>query len=148
MKIFFSGLNKDPNKPLEKIFYEDYHSLVMIKDIEFISFCEHHLLPFTGKVHIAYYPNGKIVGLSKFGRLVDVFAKRPQVQEKLTQNILTTIQENLNTKGVAVMVQANHSCMNHRGVHKANASMITESFSGIFETDNSTRNNFYQLINQ
>jgi GTP cyclohydrolase I len=140
------GYDKDPHKILQSaMFEESYSEMVIVKDIELYSLCEHHLLPFFGKAHIAYIPNGQIVGLSKLPRVVDVFSRRLQVQERLTEQILDCINETLCPKGVAVVIEASHMCMMMRGVQKQNSSTTTSGFRGAFrETD--TRNEFLKLI--
>ncbi len=140
------GYDKNPHKILQSaIFEESYSEMVIVKDIELYSLCEHHLLPFFGKAHIAYIPNGQIVGLSKLPRVVDVFSRRLQVQERLTEQILDCINETLSPKGVAVVIEASHMCMMMRGVQKQNSSTTTSGFRGTFkETD--TRNEFLKLI--
>ncbi len=124
------------------IFHEQYDDMVVVKDIEFQSLCEHHLLPFLGKVHVGYIPNGKIVGLSKIPRLVDMFARRLQVQERLTTQIAEALEEALEPQGVAVVVEGLHLCMLMRGVQKQNASMITSHMMGAFRADRATRAEF------
>jgi GTP cyclohydrolase I len=128
------------------VFEEEYDDMVVVKDVEFYSMCEHHLLPFYGKVHIAYIPNGKIVGLSKLPRLVDMFSRRLQVQERLTTQIAQVIQEALNPRGVAVVVEGMHMCMMMRGVQKQNAAMVTSHVMGLFRDDRSTRQEFMALV--
>ena len=128
------------------IFDEEYQQMVLVKDIELYSMCEHHMLPFIGKAHVAYIPNGKITGLSKIARIVDTFARRLQVQERLTVQIRDCIQEALSPIGVAVVIEANHTCMQIRGVEKSNAVTTTSAFSGIFLSDARTRNEFLNLI--
>jgi GTP cyclohydrolase I len=127
------------------IFEEKYDEMVIVKDIDFYSMCEHHLLPFYGKVHVAYIPNGKIVGLSKVPRIVDVFARRLQVQERMTQQIADTIDEYLKPTGVAVIIEAFHMCMMMRGVQKQNSITTTSAMLGDFMDDNSTRTEFLNL---
>lgn len=128
------------------IFDEQYQQMVLIKDIDLYSTCEHHMLPFIGKCHVAYIPNGKITGLSKIARVVETYARRLQVQERLTVQIRDCIQEALQPLGVAVVIEASHSCMVLRGVEKANALTTTSAFSGIFLSDARTRNEFLNLI--
>ena len=131
---------------LKAIFDEEYQQMVLVKDIELYSMCEHHMLPFIGKAHVAYIPDGKITGLSKIARIVDTFARRLQVQERLTVQIRDCIQEALNPIGVAVVIEANHTCMQIRGVEKSNALTTTSAFSGVFLKDARTRNEFLNLI--
>ena len=128
------------------IFDEEYQQMVLIKDIELYSSCEHHMLPFIGKAHVAYIPNGKITGLSKIARVVETYARRLQVQERLTVQIRDCIQEALNPLGVAVVIEATHACMQIRGVQKSNAVTTTSAFSGAFLTWARTRNEFLNLI--
>ena len=128
------------------IFEEEYQQMVLVKDIELYSMCEHHMLPFIGKAHVAYIPNGKITGLSKIARIVDTYARRLQVQERLTVQVRDCIQEALHPIGVAVVIEANHTCMQIRGVEKSNALTTTSAFSGIFLSDARTRNEFLNLI--
>ncbi len=146
MKFLTKGYEMDPKQILQSaMFEESYSEMVIVKDIELYSLCEHHLLPFFGKVHIAYIPNGHIVGLSKLPRVVDVFARRLQVQERLTEQILDCINDTLNPLGVAVVIEASHMCMMMRGVQKQNSTTTTSGFRGAFkETD--TRNEFLNLI--
>ena len=128
------------------MFNEEYQQMVLVKDIELYSTCEHHVMPFIGKAHVAYIPNGKITGLSKIARVVETFARRLQVQERLTTQIRDCIQDTLNPLGVAVVIEASHTCMTLRGVQKANAVTTTSAFSGIFLKDERTRNEFLNLI--
>ena len=128
------------------MFDEEYQQMVLVKDIELYSTCEHHMLPFIGKAHVAYIPNGKITGLSKIARVVETYARRLQVQERLTVQIRDCIQEALHPLGVAVVIEANHTCMQLRGVEKANAITTTSAFSGVFLKDPRTRNEFLNLI--
>jgi len=146
MQFLTHGYDLDPVKILKSaIFTEDHNQMVIVKDIEVYSMCEHHMLPFFGKVHIAYIPNGKIVGLSKIPRIVDAFARRMQVQERLTDQIKNCINDTLNPLGVAVVIEAQHMCMQMRGIQKQNSFTTTSSFVGAFEKD-STRKEFISLI--
>ncbi|MEO5509324.1 MAG: GTP cyclohydrolase I FolE [Longimicrobiales bacterium] len=129
----------------DAMFNEDHHNMVIVKDIEMYSLCEHHLLPFFGKVHVAYIPNGKIVGLSKIPRIVDVFARRLQVQERLTTQILDALVDVLQPEGVGVVIEAYHLCMMMRGVQKQNSKTITSAMHGAFLEDNRTREEFLRL---
>lgn len=128
------------------LFDEEYRQMVLVKDIELYSVCEHHMLPFIGKAHVAYIPDGKITGLSKIARVVDAYAKRLQVQERLTVQIRDSIQDALNPMGVAVVIEAIHTCMKIRGVEKSNSVTTTSAFSGVFLKDARTRNEFLNLI--
>jgi len=128
------------------VFEEKYDEMVIVRDIEFYSLCEHHLLPFYGKIHVAYIPNGKIVGLSKIPRIVDVFARRLQVQERLTQEIADTLEKYLEPRGVAVVAEGYHLCMMMRGVEKQSSFTTTSAMHGIFKSDFRTRNEFLNLI--
>jgi len=128
------------------MFDEEYQQMVLVRDIELYSTCEHHMLPFIGKAHVAYIPNGKITGLSKIARVVETYARRLQVQERLTVQIRDCIQEALQPLGVAVVIEAHHTCMQLRGVEKANAVTTTSAFSGVFLKDPRTRNEFLNLI--
>ena len=130
----------------QAIFDEKYQQMVLVRDIELYSTCEHHMMPFIGKCHVAYIPNGKITGLSKSARVVETFARRLQVQERLTVQIRDCIQEALHPLGVAVVIEANHTCMQVRGVQKSNAITTTSAFSGIFLSSSRTRNEFLNLI--
>lgn len=146
MQFLTHGYDLKPNEILKSaMFEEEYSEMVIVKDIEVYSLCEHHLLPFFGKVHIAYIPNGHIVGLSKFARLVDAFARRLQVQERLTHQILNCIQDTLKPQGAAVVIEAQHTCMMMRGVQKQNSTTTTSAFTGEFEKVE-TRNEFLNLI--
>jgi GTP cyclohydrolase IA len=146
MQFITQGYQLDAKAILESAkFHEDVNEMVVVKDIELYSMCEHHMLPFFGKAHVAYIPNGYITGLSKIARVVDVFARRLQVQERLTHQILDVIQETLNPHGVAVVIESKHLCMMMRGVGKQNSSTTTSAFCGQFEKT-STRNEFLKLI--
>lgn len=141
------GYQMDPGKVInDALFTEDYEEMIVQKDIDFFSLCEHHLLPFFGKAHVAYIPHHKIVGVSKLARLVDVYARRLQVQERLTNQIATTIMGKLNPRGVAVVIEAEHLCMRMRGVEKQNSLIITSTLLGAFRTRQETRNEFMNLI--
>ena len=146
MKFLTGGYEQDPKQILQSaMFNEDYNEMVLVKDIELYSMCEHHMLPFFGKAHVAYIPNGKIVGLSKIPRVVDVFSRRLQVQERLTEQILDCINTTLQPRGVAVVIEASHMCMMMRGVQKQNSLTTTSGFRGAFK-DTETRNEFLNLI--
>ncbi len=146
MQFLTHGYDLDPSEILKSaIFKEDHSQMVIVKDIELYSMCEHHMLPFLGKAHIAYIPNGHIVGLSKLPRVVDAFSRRLQVQERLTEQIKACIQDTLNPLGVAVVIEAKHLCMQMRGIQKQNSVTTTSAFTGAFEKD-STRKEFIQLI--
>ena len=147
MQYLTHGYNTDPSEILKSaMFAEDYNQMVLVKDIELYSLCEHHMLPFFGKAHIAYIPNGYIVGLSKIPRIVDTFSRRLQVQERLTNEIRDCIEETLNPKGVAVVIEAKHLCMQMRGVQKQNSVTTTSAFSGAFMQSEKTRAEFMNLI--
>ena len=147
MEFLTNGYDKDPSEILKSaMFAEDYSQMVLVKDIELYSLCEHHMLPFFGKAHVAYIPNGNIVGLSKIPRIVDVFSRRLQVQERLTDEIKDCLQDTLNPIGVAVVIEAQHLCMQMRGVEKQHSSTTTSAFSGIFMSDEKTRSEFINLI--
>jgi len=146
MQFLTHGYDLDPLEILKSaLFTEDHQQMIVVKDIEVYSMCEHHMLPFFGKAHVAYIPNGKIVGLSKIPRIVDAFARRMQVQERLTDEIKNCIQEALNPIGVAVVIEAQHMCMQMRGIQKQNSYTTTSSFTGAFEKDK-TRKEFISLI--
>jgi GTP cyclohydrolase I len=142
----FSGLHKDPSVHLKRVFTENYDEIVLVRDIEFHSMCEHHLLPFSGRAHVAYLPNGKVVGLSKLERVVDEVARRPQVQERMTESIANMVEEALGARGVAVMIESTHSCMTMRGIRKAGASCTTSAMRGIFRENLSSRAEILGLI--
>ncbi|MDH7515047.1 MAG: GTP cyclohydrolase I FolE [Bacteroidota bacterium] len=142
-----NGYRKELGRVLNgAVFEEKYNEMVIVRDIDFYSLCEHHLLPFFGKCHVAYIPDGKIVGLSKIPRIVDLFARRLQVQERMTQQIAEALQDALNPLGVAVVCEARHMCMMMRGVQKQNSVMTTSTMLGEFSSRQSTRNEFLQLI--
>ncbi len=149
----FKFLNNGYEKTLEEvlngaIFEADTEDMVIVKDIELYSLCEHHLLPFIGKCHIAYLPQGKVLGLSKLARIVDMYARRLQIQEKLTKQIADAVETAVNAKGVAVVIEAKHLCMMMRGVEKQNSVMTTSVMTGIFRKELSTRAEFLSLINR
>jgi GTP cyclohydrolase I len=147
IQFLTNGYNLNPSEILKSaIFNEKYNEMVLVKDIEIYSLCEHHLLPFFGKCHVAYIPNGKVVGLSKIPRLIDAFARRFQVQERLTTQIRDCIDFTLKPQGVAVCIDAKHLCMQMRGVEKQNSSTTTSAFSGCFIDNNKSRNEFLNLI--
>ena len=146
LKFLTEGYEKDPEQVLQSaMFQENYNEMVIVKDIELYSLCEHHMLPFFGKAHLAYIPNGHIVGLSKLPRIVDIFSRRLQVQERLTEQILDCVNSTLNPKGVAVVIEASHMCMMMRGVQKQNSTTTTSGFRGAFK-DTDTRNEFLNLV--
>lgn len=142
----FGGLHDDPRPLLERSFTQQYDEIVLVRDISFCSLCEHHLLPFMGKAHIGYLPDGKVIGLSKLARVVDVISRRPQVQERMTEEIANLLLDELNAKGVAVVIEATHTCMTVRGVRKPGSLCVTSAMKGIFRTNLSTRSEVLQLI--
>ncbi len=144
----FQGLHVDPARHLRVIFPESYDEMVLVRDISFNSMCEHHLLPFSGVAHVAYLPNGHVTGLSKLARLVDEVARRPQVQERMTQTIADLMQDELKTRGVAVVVKAEHSCMSIRGIRKPGSLTVTSALRGVFKTDPASRAEVLALMNQ
>jgi GTP cyclohydrolase I len=147
MQFLTNGYNIDPKEMLNSaIFKEEYSQMVLVKDIEFYSMCEHHMIPFFGRAHVAYIPNGRITGLSKVARVVDAYARRLQVQERLTVQIRDCIQESLNPLGVAVVLEATHLCMVMRGVQKMNSTTTTSAFTGAFMNNFKTREEFIHLI--
>jgi GTP cyclohydrolase IA len=147
MAFLTRGYNMSVTEVLHQALFDvDYDEMVIVKDIEFYSMCEHHLLPFFGKAHVAYVPNGKVIGLSKIPRLVDVFARRLQVQERLTRQIGDAITEAINPQGVAVILEAEHLCMMMRGVEKQHSSTVTSAMLGVFKTQLQTRNEFLSLV--
>jgi GTP cyclohydrolase I len=147
MQFLTKGYNQDPDEIIrEAIFHEEYSEMVIVKDIEVYSLCEHHMLPFFGKAHVAYIPKGKIVGLSKIPRVVDAYARRLQVQERLTIEIRDCIQRVLEPEGVAVVIEASHMCMQMRGVQKQNSVTTSSAFTGLFLKNQTTRKEFINLI--
>ena len=146
MQILTRGYSQDPHKVLtDALFKEDYNQMVIVKDIDVFSLCEHHMLPFYGKVHVAYIPNGFITGLSKIARVVDIFSHRLQVQERLTEQIMECINTTLKPQGVMVVIEAKHMCMQMRGVEKQNSITTTSAYSGVFDSLK-TRNEFMNLL--
>jgi GTP cyclohydrolase I len=141
-----SGLHKDPRELLQKTFTQKYDEMVLVKDIRFESMCEHHLMPFMGKAHIAYLPNGKIVGLSKLARVVDVVARRPQVQERMTTELADLLMQELDAKGVGVVLEAAHTCMTIRGVRRSESICTTSAMRGGFKDNQLTRSELMALI--
>lgn len=147
LQFLTQGYDLNPDKMIQSaIFHEEYSEMVIVKDIEVYSMCEHHILPFFGKAHVAYIPNGKIVGLSKIPRIVDAYARRLQVQERLTIEIRDCIQRTLNPQGVAVVVECSHMCMQMRGVQKQNSTTTSSAFTGLFLKNDSTRKEFINLV--
>lgn len=142
----FQGLHQDPQVHLTKLFTQKYDEIALIRDIRFVSFCEHHLLPVIGKAHVAYIPNGKVIGLSKIPRVVDVLARRPQLQERLTEDLADLLMNEQDVKGVAVVVEASHSCMTIRGVNKPESSFVTSALRGTFKEKLATRSEVMSLI--
>ena len=146
MQVLTRGYTQDPKKVLtDALFEEKYNQMVIVKDIDFFSMCEHHMLPFYGKAHVAYIPNGHITGLSKIARVVDIFSHRLQVQERLTEQIMQCINDTLKPQGVMVVIEAKHMCMQMRGVEKQNSITTTSAYSGVFESSK-TRNEFMNLL--
>jgi GTP cyclohydrolase I len=142
----FAGLHKDPREFLQKTFTQKYDEMVLVKDIGFAAMCEHHLLPFLGKAHVAYLPKGKIVGLSKIPRVVRVLSHRPQVQERMTEQIADLLMEELDARGVGVILEAAHTCMTIRGVRQAQSICTTSAMRGVFKDNQSTRAEFMSLV--
>lgn len=147
-KELFSGTHEDPSRHIKTCFEERYDEIVILRDIPFHSICEHHLMPFIGKAHIAYLPSGKVVGVSKLARIVETFSHRLQVQERLTTQIADFLMENLNPKGVAVVMIAQHTCMTIRGVKKPGSLMITSALRGIFKTNLASRTEILSLLKE
>jgi len=147
LEFLTKGYQEDPEELLKgALFTEEYDEMVIVKDVEMFSLCEHHLLPFFGKVHVAYIPNGKVIGLSKIPRLIDVFARRLQVQERLTMQIAECIQQAIAPEGVGVVIEARHLCMMMRGVEKQHSAAVTSSMLGAFRNEENTRQEFLSLI--
>jgi GTP cyclohydrolase I len=142
----FEGLHQDPRGHLRKLFTQKYDEMVLIKGIRLVSFCEHHLLPVVGLAHVAYIPNGKVIGLSKIPRVVDVLAKRPQMQERLTEDLADLLMRELDARGVAVVIEASHSCMTIRGVNKQDSTFVTSAMRGVFKERLATRTEVMSLI--
>lgn len=142
----FIGLTLDPGRHLDVTFEESYDEIVLVRDIEFTSMCEHHLLPFKGVAHVAYIPNGRVTGLSKLARVVDEVARRPQVQERMTQTIADLIEDRLGSSAVGVVIQAEHSCMSMRGIRKQGSMTVTSSMRGVFKTNQASRAELMSLI--
>ena len=148
LEFLTQGYHQDPSEILNSaLFSTTNDEMVLVRDIEFYSMCEHHMLPIIGRVHVAYIPDGKVVGLSKIPRVVDVFARRLQIQEQMTEQIAEAISQAISPKGVAVVIQARHMCMEMRGVEKINSTTVTSALRGLFKKDIKTRTEFYNLIN-
>lgn len=145
---FFAGYKQNPTDELAKTFedIQGFDDIVIVKDIDFISHCEHHMVPIIGKAHVAYWPSAHVVGISKLARVVDIFARRLVSQENMTRQIVDSIDKGLKPKGTAVMIEANHQCMSTRGVNKAASATITTTFSGVFREDQSARDRFLRLV--
>jgi GTP cyclohydrolase I len=144
----FSGLRSDPREHLQTFFQEKYDQMVILRDVTFHSMCEHHLMPFEGKAHIAYLPDGKVIGLSKLARVVDAFAHRPQLQERLTTQVADILMNELGAKGVAVVMEAVHTCMTCRGVQKPGSVMVTSALRGVCSTNSATRAEIMSLLHK
>jgi GTP cyclohydrolase I len=142
-----AGMSHDPKDHITSVFHEDYDEVVLLRDIPFYSVCEHHMMPFIGKAHIAYLPDGKVLGISKLARILDCFARRLQVQERMTSQIADFLMESLMPKGVAVVIEASHSCMTIRGIKKPGSAMITSALRGIFIRDPKSRSEVLGLMN-
>jgi GTP cyclohydrolase I len=140
------GLHQDPTMHLQKSFTQKYDEMVVLRDVPFYSMCEHHLLPFEGRVHIGYLPDGKVVGISKLARVVETFARRPQLQERLTTQIADLLMQQLQAKGVAVIMEATHSCMTCRGVRKPGSEMVTSAIRGLIRSNQATRSEMLSLL--
>ncbi|MFL2763741.1 MAG: GTP cyclohydrolase I FolE [Dehalococcoidia bacterium] len=143
---FFSGLNEDPAQVLLTSFEESYDDIVLIKDLQFFSICEHHFIPFYGIAHISYIPNGKVVGASKLSRSLDILARRPQIQERLTNQFVEILNNTINPKGVAIIIEAEHLCMSLRGIKKPGSKIVTSKASGLMKSDSKFRDEFFSLI--
>jgi GTP cyclohydrolase I len=141
-----NGMRHEPSEHLTSIFHETYDEIVLLRDIPFYSVCEHHLMPFIGKAHLAYLPDGKVLGISKLARIVDAFARRLQVQERLTDQIADFLMTNLKPKGVAVVLEASHTCMTIRGIKKPNSMMVTSALRGLFKKDPRSRSEVLTLM--
>ncbi|MBN2378167.1 MAG: GTP cyclohydrolase I FolE [Sedimentisphaerales bacterium] len=142
----FGGMNDDPKRHVQQVFTEDYDEIVLLKDIPFYSMCEHHLLPFMGQAHVGYLPRGKVVGISKLARIVASFARRPQVQERLTTQIAEFLMNEIDARGVAVVMEATHTCMTIRGVKKPGSKMVTSAMLGVFRKDARSRGEVMSLL--
>lgn len=142
----FAGIAQDPSQHTKAVFTEEYNEIVLIRDIPFHSTCEHHLMPFIGKAHVAYIPNGKVLGLSKFARIVEVYSRRPQVQERLTSQVADLIMKELQPQAVAVIMDATHACMTLRGIRKPGSSVVTSALRGLFLTDAPARAEVLSLL--
>jgi len=148
LRFLTEGYTQDPRAILNQaLFTTSNDEMVLVRDIEFYSMCEHHMLPIIGRAHVAYIPDGKVVGLSKIPRIVNVFARRLQIQEQMTEQIADAISETIQPKGVAVVLHARHMCMEMRGVEKINSTTVSSALRGLFKSDQRTRNEFYNLIN-
>ncbi len=148
LQFLTEGYTQDPKEVLNQaLFSSSNDEMVVVRDIEFYSMCEHHILPIIGRVHVAYIPDGKVVGLSKIPRIVDIFARRLQIQEQLTEQIADAISDTIKPKGVAVVVHARHMCMEMRGVQKINSTTVSSALRGLFKSDQRTRSEFYNIIN-
>jgi len=148
LKFLTEGYRQDPKEILNKaLFSTSNDEMVLVRDIEFYSMCEHHMLPIIGRAHIAYIPDGKVLGLSKIPRIVNVYARRLQIQEQMTEQIADAISDAISPKGVAVVIHARHMCMEMRGVEKINSTTISSALRGLFKSDERTRNEFYSLVN-
>jgi GTP cyclohydrolase IA len=145
-EFLFAGLGEDPTKHLRVGFQEDHHEMVLIRDIPFYSMCDHHLLPFVGKAHVGYIPNGKVVGLSKLARVVEGYSRRPQLQERLTAQVADALHQDLDARGSIVVIEANHLCLTMRGVQKPGSVTVTSAVRGIYAKDERTRHEAMSLI--